>query len=534
MLLARPQPIGVRHDLEAKLREHDRSMVDLNAHRNRLAVATCDWENWDENLFVLVENIRKHYLDPRPLPCCTTLMLFDTLLLPVSNAFRKEIGISHSLLWSENKERYPLLREPKYPEVPFQPSNRLRLGYLSYDFNDHPTAHMIEGLFKHHRRHRVDGTAYSYGKHDRSVYRERIEREMDHFVDLAAVPYMDAARKIREDQIHILFELQCHTRGSRPEIAAVRPAPISANMLIFPGTNGANWLDYLIADKYVAPPEQGEHYVEKLIYLPDTYQVNFYPIADLVRGDVEDLSREPPGMRDVYYQAQTKSPPPPSWATFVFANFNKIDKLEPKSFGVWMRILRRVPGSVLWLLAPSDKTKNTDIEGRLREEAAANGVAPHRIVFAPRRAKRFHLARFKDADLFIDTFVYGAHSTATDALRGGLPVLTFQRNNFASRVATSLLENVAQPWMGMRTVKDYEEMAVKLATTNRHILKRLKYRLTRQGMPAKYWTRVPDLSTHDANNYVHADGSLPLFDIKGIPESLKNLVKSCGTSTRRT
>ena len=111
------------------------------------------------------------------------VMLFDTLLLSVSNAFRKEIGISHSLLWSENKERYPLLREPKYPEVPFQPSNRLRLGYLSYDFNDHPTAHMIEGLIKHHRRHRVDGTAYSYGKHDNSVYRERIEREMDHFVD---------------------------------------------------------------------------------------------------------------------------------------------------------------------------------------------------------------------------------------------------------------------------------------------------------------------------------------------------------------
>ena len=135
-------------------------------------------------------------------------------------------------------------------------------------------------------------------------------------------------------------------------------------------------------------------------------------------------------------------------------------------------------GSVLWLLA-SEKTKNTDIEGRLRQEAASNGVAPHRIVFAPRRAKRFHLARFKDADLFIDTFVYGAHSTATDALRGGLPVLTFQRNNFASRVATSLLENVAQPWMAMRTVKDYEEMAVKLATTNRHILKQLKYRLTR-------------------------------------------------------
>ena len=508
----------------SKLKTLDRDMTDLNAHRNRLAVATCDWENWDENLYILVEQIQRHYLNPRPLTCCTSMMVFDTLLLPVTNKFRKEIGISQSMQWSENKERYPILQEPKYPTKTLQPGNRLRLGYLSYDFNDHPTAHMIEGLFKHHRRHRIDGTAYSYGKHDKSVFRQRIETEMDHFVDFVQVPYLDAVMKVRNDQIHILFDLQCHTRGSRPAIAAMRPAPISANLLIFPGTNGANWLDYLISDKYVAPPEEGEHYVEKLVYLPDTYQVNYYPINDFIRGDTVDLSLEPPGMRAIYYEAQTKSPKPPSWATFVFANFNKIDKLEPVSYHVWMQILQRVPGSVLWLLQPSEKTRDTDIEGRLKDEATANGIDPRRILFAPRRAKRFHLARFKHADLFIDTFVYGAHSTATDALRGGLPVLTFQRNNFASRVATSLLHNVDQPFMSTRTTKEYEEVAVKLATSHRHILKRLKYKLTRKGMPNKYWTRIPNLSKYDANKYLFADGSLPLFDIQRYTHKFE---KSC-------
>lgn len=493
---------------------YQRDMTDLNAHRSRLAVSTCDWENFDENLHILVEQIKTHYLTQRPLVCCTPLMVFDTLLLPVTNKFRKQIGISQSLRWSENKERYPILTNPPYPVETFQPGNRLRLGYLSYDFNDHPTAHMIEGLFKHHRRYRVDGSAYSYGKNDNSVFRKRIEIEMDHFVDIVKNTYLDAVLKIRSDQIHILFDLQCHTRGSRPEISAMRPAPISVNLLIFPGTNGANWLDYLIADKYVAPPEQGEHFVEKLIYLPDTYQVNYYPINDFIRGDKENISLEPPGMRDVYYTAQTKSPKPPTWATFVFANFNKIDKLEPESFRVWMQILRRVPGSVLWLLQPSEKTRETDIEGRIVAEAAAAGVHRRRIVFAPRRSKRFHLARFKYADLFIDTFVYGAHSTATDALRGGLPVLTFQRNNFASRVATSLLHNVGQPYMSMRTIKSYEDTAVNLATSHRHILKKMKFKLTRKGMPSKYWPRIPDLSKHDANKYLFADGSLPLFDIK--------------------
>ena len=495
-----------------------RELVDLKAHRSRLAVAICDWEAWEERAqSLVVETMAQYGLGnaggPQP-TCCIGFMPFDTLLLPVSNRVRMLVGLQHARRWSHDPVRFPLLQSPPLPVLPKQPGNQLRIGYLSYDFNDHPTAHMIEGLFKHHRRDRIDGTVYSYGKHDRSVFRNRIETELDHFVDMATWPHLRASERIRNDQVHILFDLQCFTRGNRAAIAAVRPAPIAVNMLIYPGTNGAPWLDYLVADRHVAPPEESRHYVEKLVYLPDTYQVNYYPVADFERGTTVDRASEPQGLREAYYVSQTPSPAPPKWATFVFANFNKVDKLGPGSWRTWMRVLKRVPGSVLWLLEPSERTKASDIEGRLRREAMACGVHPRRIVFAPRRSKRFHVARFEHADLFLDTFVYGAHSTATDALRGGLPVLTFQRENFASRVATSLLRNVDQPEMSARSVKRFEDLAVSLATRSRRALKRLKFSLSHEGMPEKYRARVKDRSVHDADQYLFADGSLPLFDIK--------------------
>ena len=501
-------------DRKGRLAELQRELVDLKAHMSRLDVAICNWENADEKVAELVRETRSIYKIAEGVaatPCCIGLMVFDTLLLPVENSFRKDVGLIVSKRWSHDKIRFPFLTYPLYPTSPTQVGNKLRLGYLSYDFNDHPTAHMVEGLFKHHNRARVEGIAYSYGRHDRSVFRYRIEQEMDNFINMVEWSHLESSQRIRRDQVHILFDLQCHTRGSRPAIAAVRPAPIAVNMLIFPGTNGAPWLDYLICDSHVAQPEQSRHFVEKLVYLPDTYQVNYYPIADFERG-LEVPDRDP-GQLSKDYIPQTPSPAPPTWARFVFANFNKIDKLEHVSWNTWMRILQRVPGSILWLLEPSEVTKKLGIKKTLNAEAMAAGVHPRRIIFAPRRSKRFHLGRFKHAHLFIDTFVYGAHSTATDALRGGLPVLTFERQNFASRVASSLLRNVDHPEMSTLSIKTFEDVAVRLATGGGHILNELKLKLTTEGMAEKFRTRIPLRSMHDADKFLFADGSLPLFDI---------------------
>ena len=221
---------------------------------------------------------------------------------------------------------------------------------------------------------------------------------------------------------------------------------------------GAAWIDYLVADAVVTPVEHARHsYLSKLLLMPVTYQVNYYPREDYVRigaddrinGDQQKQAPSPkraavdPRFEDAIDIDEDDPCLPCRTASFVFCNFNKNDKLDPESFTVWMNVLRAVPGSILWLLAPSRAAGNGGaILRNLRREAAARGVAPSRLVFAPRRTKRAHLERMKHADLFLDSFVYGAHSTATDALRGGLPVLTVRGDNFASRVATSLLLNV--------------------------------------------------------------------------------------------
>lgn len=316
---------------------------------------------------------------------------------------------------------------------------KLRIGYLSSDFFRHATAMLMVGVFEQHDRSRFEIIAYSHGASDGSELRHRLDRAFDRFVDLTGVDDRIAAQRIYDDKVDILIELKGYTQFSRSEIAAHRPAPIQVNFLGYPGTMGAAFIDYVIADPITLPMDQQPFYDEKIIHLPDSYQPNdrSRPIDDRTPTRAEcGLPAE----------------------GFVFCCFNNSYKITPQFFAIWMRLLAAVPGSVLWLLDGNERVK-----ANLRREAAAQGVDPERLVFAARRGLGAHLARHRLADLFLDTLPYNAHTTTSDALWAGLPVITMLGDTFAGRVAASLLHAVGLPELVTRSLQDYEALALKLA-----------------------------------------------------------------------
>lgn len=315
---------------------------------------------------------------------------------------------------------------------------RLRVGYLSCDFRNNAVGHLTRGLFRAHDRDRVEATAYSYGPDDGSVYRRTVEADAEHFVDLAALSHADAARRIHADGIDVLVDLVGGAGNGRPEILALRPAPVQVHFLGYPATVGAALVDYFVGDRVTVPDPAA--FDEAVVRLPECYQLN---------DDRQEIAAEAPargacGLPD---------------DTFVFACFNANYKIGPDVFTDWMRILARVPSSVLWLLATAPATA-----ANLRREAEARGVAPARLVFAAMTDKPRHLARHRLAGLFLDTPGCNAHTTASDALWAGLPVLTRPGGTFASRVAASLLSAARLPELIAPDRDAYVEAAVRLAT----------------------------------------------------------------------
>jgi len=317
-------------------------------------------------------------------------------------------------------------------------AGRCRLGYVAAEFRDHATAHLAAGLFERHDRKRFELYAYSLSRGDGSDYERRVRAAFDHFVDLSAVSDVDAARKIASDGIDVLIDLKGYTAGARSGIFARRPAPIQVNYLGYPGSMQAEFMDYIIADPIVVPRPQFRWFSESVVWLPGSYQPN----DDRQRIDDATPSRAQLGL--------------PEHGT-VYCCFNRSYKIERQTFAAWMRILSAVPGSVLWLL-----WSNAATESRLREAASLAGVDPMRLVFAQRTAKPKHLARHGVADLFLDTRTYNAHTTASDALWAGLPLLTWPGKTFASRVAASLLEAVGLPELVVSSLADYEGTAIAL------------------------------------------------------------------------
>jgi predicted O-linked N-acetylglucosamine transferase (SPINDLY family) len=332
---------------------------------------------------------------------------------------------------------------------------RIRVAYLSDDFREHPTSHLAAGLFEHHDRTRFETIGISYGVDDGSAMRARVSRAFDRFVDVRHKSDPAIARLIRELEVDIAIDLMGYTAGMRANLLVQRPAPLQVSYLGYPGTMGAEFIDYILADHVVIPQEHRKFYTEQIAYLPGCYQTTDAgrPVADATP------SRGAAGL--------------PAHG-FVFCCFNNSFKITPEIFDVWMRLLRAVEGSVLWLLEGS-----VSCVRNLRREADARGVAPDRVVFAPRIASAEHLARQRLADLFLDTIYYGAHTTASDALFVGLPVVTHLGATFPSRVAASLLHAVGLPELIAGSLADYEAMAMDLAR-NHEQLAALRCKLMRQ------------------------------------------------------
>ena len=319
-------------------------------------------------------------------------------------------------------------------------NKKIRLAYLSNDFRSHPVSHLISGLFKLHDRNDFEVFCYSTGEDDASIYRKRIERECDHFIDIRDYSDQSASSRILDDQIDILIDLMGHTRGSRLGISALRVAPIQVNYLGFPGTTGADFMDYIIVDKIITPIEDATLYNEKFIYMPNCYLVadNSQAISkkEFVRGDF-GLPEE----------------------SFIFCSFNQTIKIESTMFNTWMKILHQVPGSILWL-----SSSGLTAEKNLKMEAEKREIAGDRLIFAEKMpAKEDHLSRISLADLALDTQYYNGHTTTVDSLWAGTPVIALKGNSFASRVSSSCLAAAGMPEMITTSLNEYETLAVELA-----------------------------------------------------------------------
>jgi predicted O-linked N-acetylglucosamine transferase (SPINDLY family) len=331
---------------------------------------------------------------------------------------------------SAGAERTPL---PVRPD-----SRRLRIGYLSSDFRDHPVGQLMVGLIESHDRARFETYGFCAAPDDGSEVRRRLNAAFEHLEEVGTLSDAALAAHIAARQIDILVDLGGHTFASRTRVLAYRPAAVQISFLGFPGTLGTDFIDYLIADRHVIPEAEREHYAEQLIYLPDSY----------LPTDV----------------APTATPPSKAAAglpeeAFVFCAFNAPFKITPDLFDSWMRVLHAAPAAVLWL-----REGSASMQSNLAREAGARGVDPARLIYAPRLASvEAHRARFALADVFLDTTPYNAHSTASEALAAAVPVITRRGRTFASRVASSLLQAVDLGHLSVEEPADYERLAIRLA-----------------------------------------------------------------------
>ena len=364
-------------------------------------------------------------------------------------------------------EHPPLAAPP--PRRPAAGAERITVGYLCGEFRQQATAVLLCGVFESHDRERFRLIGFDNGWDDGSRYRRRIEQSFDRMVGIRNVGDADVAQMVRSMGVDILVNLNGYFGEPRLGVFARRPSPLQVNYLGFPGTIGAGYIDYLIADRFVIPEASRGHYAEKIVYLPDSYQANDRQrqISDRV------MSRAEFGLPE---------------GAFVYCCFNNTYKITPATFDAWMRILARVPGSVLWLL-----DDNPWATASLAGEAARRGVDGARLVFSRRLPLAEHVARHRLADLFLDTLPYNAHTTASDALWAGLPVLTQTGTTFPGRVGTSLLRALDLPELVATSGRQYEDLAAELALDPRRLQaireKLARNRLTQPLFDTRRFTR---------------------------------------------
>ena len=386
----------------------------------------CEWDSFDKDLLVLEKVILNEKKKINPF---LTLSFYESPLLQKTSA---EIFV---------KNEYDVQNIQNY-KFHNQTKKKIRIAYYSADFRNHPMSYLLANLYELHDKNKFEIIGISFGPNKDDEMYKRISNAFDKFYDLRLKTEDEIVKFSRELKIDIAIDLMCFTKYHKFGIFVKRCAPIQVNYLGYPGTSGTNYLDYIIADKTLIPKKSQKYYSEKIIYLPDTYQANdsTKKISDKI------FTREELGLpKD----------------GFVFCCFNNNYKITPQVFDVWMRLLKRVENSVLWILS-----ENINISKNLKKEATLRGVDFNRIVFAERIKMNEHLARQKVADLFIDTFPYTGHTTASDALWVGLPVLTRIGKSFASRVSASLLNAIDLSELATNSEKEYEDLAIELSTNS--------------------------------------------------------------------
>jgi protein O-GlcNAc transferase len=385
----------------------------------------CDWTDLDSGIERVLQGIERGAKASAP---------FAALALPTTPAQQRRCAEIYA------RNEFPPIALDSVPS-PISSHERIRLGYFSAGFHEHPVSQLAAELFELHDRSRFEVFGFSYDSAPEDGMRQRLRRGFDRFLEVAGKSDRAIAAFARNIGIDIAIDLGGYTEHSRLGIFGYRPAPTKVHFLGYPGTLGTPFIDYLIADRTVIPEEHQRFYSENIAYLPDTYLVS-------------DSGRQIASR--VFARAELGLPP----AGFVFCCFNNQYKINPAVFDIWMRLLQQVEGSVLWLSAG-----NANGAANLRNEANARGVAAERIVFAQRiDSSTEHLARLRAADLFLDTFSYNAHTTASDALWAGLPVLTCLGGAFAGRVAASLLNAIGLPEMIANSHEEYAALALSLAT----------------------------------------------------------------------
>jgi predicted O-linked N-acetylglucosamine transferase (SPINDLY family) len=428
---------------QAAIANYDRAIIlkpDFSfpfGMRRHAKMHICDWNGLESDVERLIAGLEADATVSPPFPI---LALLDSGPLQHKTAqiwVREEHPIDGSLP--------AILKHP--------PREKIRIGYFSADFHNHPVAALMAEAFEAHDRSRYETTAFSFGLDTQDDMRKRMKRAFDRFIDVREKSDQDIALLARSLGIDIAVDLAGYTGGSRTGIFALRAAPIQVNYLGYPGTMGAEYMDYLIGDRTVVPEAHQCHYTEKIVYLPDSY---------LPHDSSRTISDT------VFTRAELGLPP----TGFIFCCFNNSYKISPGTFDSWMRILSRVENSVLWL-----SQNNPTAAGNLRQEAARRGVDGQRLIFANRMPSlQEHLARHRAADLFLDTRPYNAHATAIDAIWAGLPMLTCIGESFPGRVAASLLTAVGLPELITSTAEQYEKLAVHLAT-NPQRLAQIRQRL---------------------------------------------------------
>lgn len=411
----------------------------------------CDWEGLDE-----AERYLDQIKDEDPF---TTIMRSESPEQNYKIAKRRSEGIERVV----RRKTFEFEGRPKHKKI--------RVGYFSNDLREHPIGQMVAPMFGLHDRTKFEVFVYSYGLDDKSVWRKEAESGADYFRDVRTKGNPEIAELIYRDQIDILVDLTGYTMDNRLEVMAMRPASVQISYLGYPGTSGAGFFDYLIADKNLVKKDEEKWFSEKIIYMSKCYQINNASIVPSLRI----FRRKDCGLPD---------------KSIVLASFNQVYKLESELFRVWCSILQKVPDSVLWLWK-----QDQEAEDNLKKEAQKRGIDPKRIIWAERLPKADHLARMKLADLALDTKTYGGHTTTTDSLIAGVPVVTRYGTHFASRVSASILRTVGLGELVVKDLKEYEKLVVSIVS-NPAKLKKIRAKINRKKLlqdlinPAKFVRQI--------------------------------------------